>query len=200
MAGDTVCWGLNRHGQLGVDGVESHCPERPDLPCTLEPREVRGAPPFTALAVGTGFSCALGADGRAWCWGLNGEGQLGDGTAEDRTRSAPVLGEHSFSRLVAANSHACGLDAGGRLFCWGPDHAGFGANDSSVQVHEPTPGAPGLAFTSIAPGFSHGCGVADTGVTWCWGSATVAGVLGNAQSRWRSRPPQRLHRVRVVLR
>ncbi len=78
-AGELWCWGNNAFGQLG----------HPPLPRGSDegPARVEGLPPVTAIALGFYFSCALtgtGADTRIWCWGDNGNGQLGDGTAERR--------------------------------------------------------------------------------------------------------------------
>lgn len=82
-AGALWCWGNNSFGQLG---------HPPDPRGSEEPpARVEGLPAVTAVALGFYYSCALtgaGADVRAWCWGDNSNGQLGDGTAE--RRAAPV--------------------------------------------------------------------------------------------------------------
>jgi alpha-tubulin suppressor-like RCC1 family protein len=35
------------------------------------------------ITTGYAFACALRTDGRVWCWGYNGNGELGDGTGLD---------------------------------------------------------------------------------------------------------------------
>lgn len=82
--GEMWCWGNNSFGQLGH-------PPTPRGSSSEPPTRVEGLPPVRALALGFYDSCALageGANTRAWCWGDNSNGQLGDGTTE--RRHAPV--------------------------------------------------------------------------------------------------------------
>ena len=67
-----LAWGYNTNGELGNGGTRS----------TDEPVKVRLPPGTTvrALSAGYDYSLALTTTGRALAWGLNGSGQLGDGT------------------------------------------------------------------------------------------------------------------------
>jgi hypothetical protein len=44
---------------------------------------------FSQISPGARFTCGLATDGRAFCWGINFAGQLGDGTTGG-TRSPPA--------------------------------------------------------------------------------------------------------------
>lgn len=46
---------------------------------------------FASLSLGTWHTCGISTDGRAYCWGLNGSGQLGNGTTQDANVPTPVL-------------------------------------------------------------------------------------------------------------
>lgn len=72
--GTVRAWGLNGDGQVGNTSVIDY---------TLEPVQVSGLGGVEAIAGGAFHSLALTIDGRAWGWGYNGEGQLGDGTTTD---------------------------------------------------------------------------------------------------------------------
>jgi alpha-tubulin suppressor-like RCC1 family protein len=83
-AGELWCWGNDSFGQLGFaqigrDGEEG-------------PRVVAGLPKVRAISAGFYFTCALVGEGEpeVWCWGDNGNGQLGDGTIDRRFEPAPV--------------------------------------------------------------------------------------------------------------
>ncbi len=55
---------------------------------------VVGPTKILQLTASVGHTRALSQDGRVWCWGDNGEGQLGNGTQQDRssTEASLVLG------------------------------------------------------------------------------------------------------------
>jgi alpha-tubulin suppressor-like RCC1 family protein len=50
---------------------------------------VSGGLDFIAIFAGGGVTCGFAQDGAEYCWGLNQNGQLGDGTRSNR--SSPVL-------------------------------------------------------------------------------------------------------------
>jgi hypothetical protein len=94
------CWGSNSAGQLG-DGTENQCglPERPACtdPPTINDRSVPtlvgGGLQLRQIDAATWHTCAITTDDRAYCWGDNWYGQLGDGTFADRLAPSPVTGD-----------------------------------------------------------------------------------------------------------
>jgi alpha-tubulin suppressor-like RCC1 family protein len=103
--GGVKCWGDNDHGQLGT--TTGTCFISPDYspPCSTVPIEVPGIPnDVVSVSAGTSntHTCALTADGEVWCWGLNGYGELGNGTA-DATNSTPPV--HALSISATATLH-----------------------------------------------------------------------------------------------
>ncbi len=45
---------------------------------------------FDAIATGNWFTLALGSNGSVWAWGLNEQGQLGDGTNDSSSTPIPI--------------------------------------------------------------------------------------------------------------
>lgn len=77
--GQAKCWGSNLNGKLG-DGTPYQ---------STDPVDVVGLSSGVAsIAAGAQHSCALLSDGIVKCWGLNADGQLGDGSGT--TRPTPV--------------------------------------------------------------------------------------------------------------
>ena len=75
VAGLAFCWGNNDRGQLGRVGSFS-----------LTPVRVSGGLVFEGISVSAGgnHTCGITAARQVWCWGENGNGQLGDGTHTNR--------------------------------------------------------------------------------------------------------------------
>jgi alpha-tubulin suppressor-like RCC1 family protein len=130
------------------------------------------------LALGSTHSCALGTDGRVFCWGSGASGQLGTGTSGSRAEGKPVPGLKNIVSVVAGTAHSCALDTTGRVYCWGrSDQGQLGGSPAAV-------GAPvavdlqGARAMQIAAGSIHSCALRVGGKVRCWGGNGF-GQLGN---------------------
>lgn len=89
--GAAYCWGSNGFGQLGNGST--------GLPNRWTPTAVGGGLTFKAISAGFFHTCGLTTSGAAYCWGSNGSGVLGDGTAF-RTSPVAVTGGKVFGAPV----------------------------------------------------------------------------------------------------
>ncbi len=173
--GTTYCWGKNEYGELGTSAAMQTCDG--SFPCTGTPVAVTGAPRFAAVVASQGHTCALTAEGKAYCWGFGLGGQLGSGSRTNSTTPVPVAGGLEFERLRTGASRGltCGIARDGHTYCWGVGQFGNGGADGA----EPTPTriTGELRFTSIDLGASHACGLTAEGKAYCWGGNWY-GTLG----------------------
>jgi alpha-tubulin suppressor-like RCC1 family protein len=176
--GTAYCWGGDRYGQLGDGGgVTAH---------GLPPTPVAGNLTFASLSAGFRHVCGLTTDGKAYCWGYNYHGQLGDGSNVNRDVPVPVAGDLTFMSLSALVGHTCGLTTTGDAYCWGDNYYGQLGDGSQSARYVPT-AVLGGPFTSLLAGEFHTCGVAETGAAYCWG-ANWNGRLGSGPGPSRTEP------------
>jgi len=138
-------------------------------------------------------NCALTRDGQAYCWGQNGNGQLGTG-AEGvfSTVPVPVAGGLTFTTISAGGNHTCAVATTGGTYCWGVNQFGELGDGTNANRPSPTLVSGGLGFESVSAGGLHTCGRTKVlGIVYCWG-ANGQGQLGNATTTNSSVP------VRVV--
>ena len=164
-AGTAWCWGHDNHGQLG-DGGTSQTDK-------YAPVAVATGLTFAALTAGAYHTCGIDTTGKAWCWGYDTYGQVGDGNDNQADEYAPVAvaGGHTFTTLAADQYHTCGIDTTGTAWCWGADASGQvgDGNDNQADEYAPVAVAGGHTFTTLAAGQFHTCGIDTTGTAWCWG-------------------------------
>ena len=121
-------------------------------------------------------TCArVEGEARAFCWGANEFGQLGDGTTTDRTRPTPVIGPPLFDTPFPGD-HTCSIEGDG-LYCWGRNTSGEVGVGTTDPVLSPTLVTGGLSFQQVAVGDDFTCGLANLGAIYCWG-ANDDGQLG----------------------
>jgi alpha-tubulin suppressor-like RCC1 family protein len=143
----------------------------------MTPVTVGGGVQFTSLVAGWNHTCGLTGNGNAFCWGLNSDGQLGDGARLDQL--TPTLVRASIqSSLAAGAAHTCGI-GGGQVLCWGDNRFGQLGDGSTQGRAQPGPveGLPGR-IRQIAAGAVHTCALALDGSAYCWGQ-NLHGQLGN---------------------
>lgn len=148
-AGDAYCWGSNVTGQLG-DGSKTS---------RGAPTLVAGGLKFTQLVASSGFgtggfasppspqataghTCALTTERHAYCWGWNGNGELGDGTLVDKAVPVAVARNLTFDTIVAGGAYSCGMYRDD-VWCWGSNVNGqIGKGDELFPASTPQPVLP----------------------------------------------------------
>ena len=169
--GGVLCWGSNGSGRLGDGTTTGRC----------TPVSVVGLSSGIAeVGVGVAHSCARSLSGEVWCWGDNGDGQVGDGTNATRLSPVQVTG---FSSPVVSVSlgyyHTCALSDDGQVRCWGSNGYGRLGDGSNTSSNRPVlvQGLSGGAV-AIAAGGYHTCAALATGGIKCWGLNSY-GQLGD---------------------
>jgi alpha-tubulin suppressor-like RCC1 family protein len=175
-AGEAWCWGDNSAGHLGSGDTFNK---------SFQPLRVAASESLTTVIAGYYQSCALARSGRAYCWGSNAHGQIGDGTNQNRFTPVPVAGDLTFRALGGGDAFMCGITTGGATWCWGSNRSGELGDpslpDQVVPVRvEGLPelrkiyGAGGAFTLPSAPAYA--CGLTSAGEAWCWGGAIRGGL------------------------
>ncbi len=172
------CWGANFFGQLG-DGVLTHSPRPVTAALTAQAQ----------VSCGAAFTCSRSMGGLPFCWGQNGDDQLGTGgnvqVIPQPTQVATLTG---ITSIHAGVSQACAL-VGGAASCWGDNMAGIlGDNqDPPQQRATPTPVFMLTTAADLSLSVSHMCARKADGSVVCWGQNT-AGQLGDGTMMERHLP------------
>ena len=133
---------------------------------------------FVDAAAGGGHACGLTAAGRAYCWGGNTRGQLGDGTNTESNVPVAVSGGLTFIEITGGGSHTCAISTALAAYCWGNDVWGQLGNGTTVSSNVPVLVSGAGLFSTIDAGNLHTCAVLTTGQGYCWGR-NVEGQLGD---------------------
>jgi alpha-tubulin suppressor-like RCC1 family protein len=159
--GTLWCWGNNAYGQLG-DGTDTS---------RTTPTYVDAGTTWTSVSAGGVHSCGITDGGTAWCWGQNyPNGQLGDGTTDDKWTPTYVDAGMTWGNVSAGYSHTCGTKVDGTLWCWGQNLYGQLGDGTTVDKKVPTYVDAGATWANVKLGFMDTCGRKGDGTIWCWGS------------------------------
>ena len=179
------CWGDNTYSQLGSSTFSGDF--------SLVPIQVSALPGSRVakrIVAGTNHTCVLATDGTVWCWGQNGNGNLGDGTFLIRGIPVQALLGTTAVMISAGGSTTCASLSDDSLKCWGKGNSGQIGNNA-ILLSNATP-----VYTSLVPaslsvpgsftvghleiGSAHSCAISVLGAALCWGDV-ADGRLGITQ-------------------
>lgn len=124
---------------------------------------------YTAVATGGEHSCAVSEAGEAYCWGRGVDGQLGNGTKENRSTPVQVIGDIAFEEISVGNNHSCALAVDGLAYCWGWNTYYERGNPTDQRPSEPVPVARAFRYRAITAGAHHNCALTLDSTAYCWG-------------------------------
>jgi uncharacterized protein YjdB len=149
VAGKIFCWGTNANGEMGVGG---------GILNSLNPVAVSPGVTFKALSMGASHSCAISENNTLYCWGDNGQGQVGTGLFSPPVFTPnAVIGNRGFTEVAAGRYHTCGVTTSSEIYCWGNWNIATPTNvQTPTQLHGITAGN----YTT--------CGLDASGKAYCW--------------------------------
>ena len=195
--GSVWAWGSNNQGQLGNGTtILRHTSKK-----------ISGLTNVRAIAAGGMHSLAVTSDpGTVWAWGLNNQGQLGDGTTVSKTIPVKVIETPGDSTGlltgvigIAAgggdfvDAHSLALKSDGTVWAWGSNNQGQLGDGTTTPRITPgqviDPGDPTGLLTGVigiagggstvgSIGYAHSLALKSDGTVWAWGSNNQ-GQLGN---------------------
>jgi alpha-tubulin suppressor-like RCC1 family protein len=175
-------WGRNDFGQLGLDTITLINPN---------PVQIGTDHKWISNAAGYYHSLGLKSDGTLWAWGLNANGQLGDGDTINQSIPVQVGTDTKWCKITAGDYYSLGIKTDGTLWGWG-DNQYYGQLGDGTTTKRLSPVQIGTDNTwiSIQAGSYHTIGLKSDGTLWAWGDDTY-GQLGDND-------PSNLHKVNPV--
>lgn len=195
------CWGNNQYGKLGVNS---------EVASFISPKAVSGSnntqfQSMSKIAAGTDHTCGIAkSDNKAYCWGHNYKGQLGNNKnpgvfanslSEDKKYPVGVYdsyGNNFFKvkDIAVGSRHTCAIgndveESIRRTYCWGsPQYGkvGDGVNLTNTNLDNAQNKPKQVLIgenSSIVTGDEHTCAIAESNKVSCWGINTaLTGQLG----------------------
>ena len=181
------CWGKNDYGQLGNNSTtDSLTPV-----AVVVSGALNGQASIKQIAAGSTHTCAVASNNKAYCWGDNTYGQLGNNSTASSSvpvavDTSGVLSGKSIVQITAGSAHTCAIASDNQVYCWGSNANGRLGNNSTtnslVPVAVNTSGVlSGKTVIQISAGASYVCAIASDNQVYCWGY-NGSGRLGNGST------------------
>lgn len=168
--GTLWAWGANPKGQLG-DGTKAD---------RILPIQIGSDKNWVTIATGANYdshTIGLKSNGTLWSWGLNSNGQLGDGTNTDRISPAQIGTDNNWVSVAIGLASSIALKSDGTLWGWGDNSSGQLGDGSTIDKSTPIQIGTDNNWTSLTVGRLHTIGLKSNGTLWSWGESRY-GQLG----------------------
>lgn len=163
--GQIWTWGANKYGELGRNTGGNYTSQSSPVSLVGEITD------WISVSSGAYHSIGLRANGTAWTWGRNVQGQLATGDFVNRSSPVSVVGGFTdWVQISAGTEHSLGIKSDGKAWAWGWNNRGQLGNTTGL----PSNASP----ISVAGGFTD----------WIQVSAGGKGYQGRQSAGIRSQP------------
>jgi len=193
---DAYCWGNNADGQLG-DNTDVSKPS----PTPVYNQSALAGKKVSAISAGKGHTCAV-ANGKAFCWGQNDDGEAGNINVGQDDQKVPVavsttglLNGLTVDSVAVGFDHSCVM-AAGRAYCWGANAQGQLGTGDNLAAQGPRAVSVAVALQGrsvfgLSAGGDNTCVIAGVGadrLAYCWGENALAQLGNNTQGGSSNQP------------
>lgn len=127
--GIAYSWGNNGFGRLGDNTSTAK-----SSPVTV----AGGITNWRQISVSVAHTLGVTEDDKAYSWGINSSGQLGDGTTISRSSPVSVIGGiENWKQLSAGSYHSLGVTKNGIVYAWGGNDDGRLGDTTIVTKSSP---------------------------------------------------------------
>jgi len=167
IAEDMYCWGGLGYGEVGRKGK---------FGSSLPIGRLDKINKVVEMSLGSAHTCARVRDGAVYCWGLNTDGQLGNGTIKNTVEPTIVPNLRGVTQLALGGFQSYALREDGRVVAWGK------VGSSSIKTVKPQLIESLNGVIEIVAGGGHACALLEDSSVYCWGM-NYAGQLGNGTNK-----------------
>ena len=179
---DGTMWimGRNLYGNLGQNN-ETNYSSPVQIPGTTWSSDI------TKTSTSQGNMASIKTDGTLWMWGSNGNGELGQNDATQRSSPVQIPGttwsavSHSYAGYMA-------IKTDGTLWGWGYNYFGALGQNNEIKYSSPTQ-VPGTTWSKLGGTNATNGAIKTDGTLWMWGY-NYHGQLGDGTNTHRSSPVQ----------
>ncbi|MCL1888191.1 MAG: InlB B-repeat-containing protein [Kiritimatiellaeota bacterium] len=140
-----------------------------------------------SISVGGFYTVAVKTDGTLWAWGENDDGELGDGTTDEKHIPTQIGTDDDWAIVTAGYHHTLALKTNGTLWAWGVGGSGQLGDGTETSTNIPTKIGDDNDWATIAAGGFHSVALKTNGTLWAWGYNRL-GQVGDGTSDGKNIP------------
>ncbi len=134
-------------------------------------------------------SVAIAQDGTLWAWGLNANGQLGDGTTTNRNTPVKIGNANNWLTVAVGGDYTIAIKTDGTLWASGLNGNGQLGDGTTTQRNSILQIGTANNWLKVSAGRYHSIAIKTDGTLWTWGY-NVQGQLGDGTTTQTNIPTQ----------